>query len=236
MSSNLDALGAEFEHAVLEQERCLAAADARAGNRAARKYLQAFQELRARGDLGREALTRLLDHSEPAVRTNAAAFLLPHTPQRAMSVLRAAARAGVGPHALAAVECITRWEEGGIWELDPPEPGTAPRPPACSKLNDDGDLYYDWIGEELRTMAIARESPVEMATRIDRLLGTESRSATIVGYLSRAFRIPVAELAILGEWRRFGGGGRIEDAEIEAAVGAAIRSHEAEWLPNGSLG
>lgn len=42
MSSNLDALVAEFEHAVLEQERCLAAADARAGNRAAPKVPPGF--------------------------------------------------------------------------------------------------------------------------------------------------------------------------------------------------
>lgn len=230
MSSNLDALVAKFEHAVLEQERSLAEADSRGANRAARECTRAFEDLRSFGDSGREALTRLLDHPEPGVRINAAACLLPYARERAMKVLRSAAREGSDLHALAAAECIKRWEEGGLWELDPPKAGAEPRPRACSELTENGDLYYDWIGDELRSMAVAHESPLVMASRVDRLLGGQISSATLIGYFSRAFHIPLGEVAILGEWKRFGGGGRLEDAEVEAALQSSIRAHESEWL------
>ncbi|MHA7630653.1 DUF2019 domain-containing protein [Corallococcus sp. M7] len=81
------------------------------------RYIAAFDELRARGDEGREALCVLLSHPRMDVRTTAAAFLLRYRTPEARAVLEAAAK-GEGLVAFGAQQSLKGWEEG-TWALDP---------------------------------------------------------------------------------------------------------------------
>ena len=107
----------ELEQGVVAQTDCVAQGKIREGNAHARRYLHAFQKLRALGDAGRDAVKPLLHHDRADVRTTAAAFLLRHCHDEAMATLRREA-AMEGPDAFAAAECIQRWEDG-TWALDP---------------------------------------------------------------------------------------------------------------------
>ena len=90
------------------------------GNQHAKRRVAAFKKLRAMGDPGRDALAVLLSHENPDVRSMAAVYLLRYRTAEALAVLREVAR-GKGLVAFEAEEAIKRWEEGGTWELDPPD-------------------------------------------------------------------------------------------------------------------
>lgn len=108
----------EFADAVAQQTDALRENDYHSGNKHAKRCVMAFEELRACGDAGREALVPLLAHPRGDVRAMAACFLLRHRTREAMAVLRTEA-AGEGLTAFGASEAIKRWEEG-TWNLDPP--------------------------------------------------------------------------------------------------------------------
>lgn len=112
-----DGLVQEFADCVASQSRCIAEGDAEAGNRYAKRYIAAFEELRGFGRAGRDALSVLLDDERPEVRAMAAAFLLRHCEDRAKEVLQQVAQ-GRGLTAFSAAQALKRWEDG-TWALDP---------------------------------------------------------------------------------------------------------------------
>ena len=107
----------EFADCVAAQSEAIAKADPITGNRFAKRYIAAFEELRAHGNLGRDALADLLDDNRPDVRVMAAACLLRHSGDRARAVLEAEAK-GNGLAAFGAAHALQRWKEG-TWALDP---------------------------------------------------------------------------------------------------------------------
>ena len=119
-TSQIDDLVKQFADNVVEQTRHTMTGDSEQGNLCAKKYIAAFESLRAVGDQGRDALARLFDHPRPDVRSMAAAFLLRYRTKEALRVLKAVAKKEPGFSAFCASEAIKRWKEGA-WELDPEE-------------------------------------------------------------------------------------------------------------------
>ncbi|NRD65825.1 DUF2019 domain-containing protein [Corallococcus exiguus] len=107
----------EFADNVAAQTDAIWQGDAKAGNRRARKYISAFEQLRAHGDAGREALTVPFSHPRMDVRVMAAAYLLRYRTHEAREVLMEAAR-GEGFVPFKAGQTLKRWDEG-TWALDP---------------------------------------------------------------------------------------------------------------------
>ena len=107
----------QFAVNVAEQTDAIWRGDAKAGNRHARRYLVAVDELLAHGDAGRDALASLLTHPRMAVRVKAAAYLLRYRTAEAKAVLEEAVRSeGMIP--FIAAEVLRNWEQG-TWALDP---------------------------------------------------------------------------------------------------------------------
>jgi len=115
--AGLDGLVDAFAGNVAAQAEAIRRGDPAAGNRHARKYVRAFQQLRDRGDEGREALVPLLRDERDHVRGMAAAFLLRYRTAQAREVLEQLAK-GKGLAALGASEALARWRDG-TWQLDP---------------------------------------------------------------------------------------------------------------------
>ena len=107
----------DFAHSVIQQTEAIGRGDHRRGNKYAKRYIAAFEKLRAIGDAGRDALASLLTDPRADVRAMAATFLLRHRTEEALDVLRAEAT-GEGIVAFEASEAIKRWEEG-TWSIDP---------------------------------------------------------------------------------------------------------------------
>ncbi|RKH71467.1 DUF2019 domain-containing protein [Corallococcus interemptor] len=114
---SLHVLVSQFAENVAAQTNAIWQGDAKAGNRRARKYISAFEQLRAHGDAGREALTVLFRHPRMDVRVMAAAYLLRYRTHEAREVLMEAAR-GEGLVPFKAGQTLKRWDEGA-WSLDP---------------------------------------------------------------------------------------------------------------------
>jgi hypothetical protein len=114
---NLEDLVKEFADCVVAQSQAMAKADPNLGNKFARHYMAAFEQLRSRGDEARQALAVLLRDSRADVRVMAAAYLLRYKHDQAKSVLEADAK-GVGLVAFGAAQALQRWKEGA-WALDP---------------------------------------------------------------------------------------------------------------------
>ncbi len=128
---SIDQLVEQFEDSVLEQKRQIHGGSVSKGNRAARRYMQAFDDLRTYyGDEGREALAHLLNHESEDVRGMAAGYLLRYCTDRAMPVLEDIARRSLGFIQIDAAFCLKHWEEG-TWNLDP-APNQAHSPDANS--------------------------------------------------------------------------------------------------------
>ncbi len=106
----------ELAYCVGRQNEAIAKGNAAAGNAFARRYVAAFEKLRACGDGGRDALAALLSHERADVRVMAAVFLLRHCGEKAKAVLELEAR-GNGLVAFGAEQALRRWEEG-TWEVD----------------------------------------------------------------------------------------------------------------------
>jgi Domain of unknown function (DUF2019) len=121
-SDPLESLVATFAENVIAQSEAIMEGDSEKGNAHHVKSRWAFDELRKRGDAGREALTRLFDHPRPDVRSDAAACLLRYCTRRAKRVLKEVAKQGPSFSAFCASECLKRWKETkdkSKWELDP---------------------------------------------------------------------------------------------------------------------
>jgi hypothetical protein len=113
----LEELVEQFARHVQAETEAGRQGDAQNANRHVDKYLAVFDELRAHGDAGRDALAVLLKHPRMDVRVTAAAFLLRHCTAEAKAVLEEAAKdKGMVP--LEAQQALQRWEEG-TWALDP---------------------------------------------------------------------------------------------------------------------
>ncbi len=112
-----DELVREFSDHVAAQTDAIGAGDPQSGNRHARRYIRAFESLRALGNEGRDALVPLMFTGRDDVRAMAAAFLLRHRTEDARRVLEELGR-GKGLTAFGAGEALKRWEEG-VWALDP---------------------------------------------------------------------------------------------------------------------
>jgi hypothetical protein len=91
--------------------------DPNLGNKFAKRYIGAFEKLRACGDEGREALAVLLADSRADVRVMTAAYLLRYKTDQAQAVLEREAK-GRGFTAFGATQALQRWQEG-TWALDP---------------------------------------------------------------------------------------------------------------------
>ncbi|RKG87628.1 DUF2019 domain-containing protein [Corallococcus sp. CA049B] len=91
--------------------------DPRTGNKHARKYGAALDQLMAHGDAGRDALLVLFKHERTDVRAAAAAQLLRYRTAEATAVLEVAAKEG-GIGAIDAIMALKHWREG-TWSLDP---------------------------------------------------------------------------------------------------------------------
>jgi hypothetical protein len=117
--TDLAKLVEEFRDAVVAETAAALDGDAKTANKHTKRYIRAFQKLRAIGDRGREALVPLMskDH-RPDVRATAAAFLLRYRHDDARNVLAEIA-GGNGMIPFEARETLKRWDEG-VWELDPP--------------------------------------------------------------------------------------------------------------------
>ncbi|MCP3140061.1 DUF2019 domain-containing protein [Pyxidicoccus xibeiensis] len=113
----LDALVEEFARNVAAQGDAIGRGDSRTGNKHARRYTAALEQLRLRGDEGREALTVLLEHPRADVRATAAGFLLRYRTAKAKAVLEGVIKEG-GLAAIGATMTLKRWNEG-TWSLDP---------------------------------------------------------------------------------------------------------------------
>ncbi|HYH97145.1 DUF2019 domain-containing protein [Hyalangium sp.] len=115
--TKLEKLVEKFAQNVAAQTEEIFHGSAAKGNRHAKRYLAAFDELRTYGDAGRDALAVLFTHPRMDVRVMAAAFLLRHRTEEAKVVLEEAAQ-GQGLAALGAMQTLKNWEEG-TWALDP---------------------------------------------------------------------------------------------------------------------
>ncbi|NJL18261.1 MAG: DUF2019 domain-containing protein [Nitrospira sp.] len=114
---DLERLAKEFADNVVLQTDSIRAGNARRANVHARRSIKAFEALRERGDVGRDALLPLLSHARADIRGTAAAFLLRHRNEEAIAVLKELAR-GEGMDAFGAQQTLARWSEG-TWSLDP---------------------------------------------------------------------------------------------------------------------
>jgi hypothetical protein len=112
-----DELVNEFADSVMAQKDAIRRGDVKAGNRHHDRGTHAWNELRARGDEGRDALATLLTDDRPDVRAMAAACLLKHRTREAKRVLKEVAK-GEGLAAFGASQALQRWKEGD-WHLDP---------------------------------------------------------------------------------------------------------------------
>ncbi|NOK13163.1 DUF2019 domain-containing protein [Corallococcus exercitus] len=113
----LEGLVKEFAENVAAQTDAIFQVGAGPEDRHGDRYIAAFDELRARGNEGREALCILLKHPRMDVRATAAAFLLRYRTAEARAVLEEAAK-GEGLVAFGAQQTLKGWEEG-VWALDP---------------------------------------------------------------------------------------------------------------------
>ena len=89
---NFEGLVEKFAQHVQAETEAGWRGDAQSANRHVDEYLAAFDELRAHGDSGRDALAILLKHPRMDVRVTAAAFLLRHRTEEAKAVLEEAAK------------------------------------------------------------------------------------------------------------------------------------------------
>lgn len=120
----LEKLVQEFAASVAAQTDAIRDGDAKRGNKHAKRYIKAFQELTSLGDDGRDALSLLMKEGRADVRGMAAAFLLRYRTDEARGVLKELA-AEEGLAAFSARETLNRWEEG-TWALDPADDESAP--------------------------------------------------------------------------------------------------------------
>jgi len=116
--TQIEKLVREFAVNVEAQTDAIRRGDPKAGNKHAKRYIRAFEELRELGDEGRDALVPLMSRGRDDVREMAAACLLRHRTDEARRVLQELAQ-GEGFVAFSAGEALKRWEEGS-WQLDPP--------------------------------------------------------------------------------------------------------------------
>ena len=112
----LEELVQEFADCVAAQNQAIEKSDPNLGNKFAKRYISAFEKLRARGNDGREALAVLLTDNRADVRVMAAAYLLRYKTDQARAVLETEAK-GKGFVALGAAQALQRWNEGA-WALD----------------------------------------------------------------------------------------------------------------------
>lgn len=124
LRSRISGLVRVFEENVAAQKECIGRGDASAGNRHAKKYIKAFEALRALGDEGRDALVPLMRDGKDDVRAMTAAYLLRYKHDEARRVLEELAR-GSGFVAFTAGQTLQRWAEftaeqdRALWPLDP---------------------------------------------------------------------------------------------------------------------
>ena len=107
----LEELVRQFADNVMAQKLALKEGTTTAGNRCAKKRIRAWEQLRARGNEGRDALAQLLDDERPDVRAMVAACLLKYRTKEAKRVLKEVAK-GEGLAAFGASEALERWKEG----------------------------------------------------------------------------------------------------------------------------
>jgi len=107
----------EFADCVSAQNASIMKGDWRTGNKFAKRYIKAFEELRSYGSEGRDALAALFYDTRPEVRVMAAAYLLRHCHNEARKILENEAK-GMDVVAFGAQQTLQRWEEGA-WSLDP---------------------------------------------------------------------------------------------------------------------
>jgi hypothetical protein len=117
LEAKLKELVEKFAMNVAAQTDAIWRGDAKIGNRHAKRYMAAVDELLAHGDAGRDALASLFAHPRMDVRVKSAAYLLRYRTAEAKAVLEEAARSeGLIP--FIASEVLKNWEQG-TWALDP---------------------------------------------------------------------------------------------------------------------
>jgi hypothetical protein len=119
MNDTIELFVNEFADNVAAQADAIHNGLSRIGNKHAKRYMNAFAQLRALGDRGRDALVPLLSHPRSDVRIAAAAYLLRHRTSEATAVLEAESHRP-GLSGFEAQQALKRWREGA-WSLDPPD-------------------------------------------------------------------------------------------------------------------
>jgi len=117
--NNVDELVAEFAECVIKQSEMIEIGDHKGGNRFAKRYVKAFEQLRGFGTRGRDALKALFQDTRAEVRVMAASYLLRHCENEARKLLEDEAK-GVGLTSFGAKQALLRWSDG-TWDLDPSE-------------------------------------------------------------------------------------------------------------------
>lgn len=126
--TKIEDLVAEFAENVAAQTDAIWRGDAKTGNKHAKRYIAAFDKLRAQGDAGRDALAVLLTHPRMDVRVSAAAYLLRHRMAESRAILEEAAKGeGLVPFE---ASCVLKNWDSGTWALEPAgNAGQTPEPP-----------------------------------------------------------------------------------------------------------
>lgn len=120
-ADRIDWLVAEFAQNQLAQAMQIDKGNAKQGNRHARRYMKAWEELREKyGDEGRERFSILLEHRSAVVRGTSACYLLRYKTKEALAVLKEVSEMpGLpGLTGFGCAQCLKRWREG-TWNLDP---------------------------------------------------------------------------------------------------------------------
>lgn len=118
MDAKLKRLVNELAFSVVAQNEALFKADAKTANKHALRQFDVYRELRNHGDIGRDAVARLLKHPRMDVRVAAAAFLLSdrYRIDESLAVIEKAAK-GKGLIPWEASFVLKYWKEG-TWDLD----------------------------------------------------------------------------------------------------------------------
>jgi hypothetical protein len=109
-------ISVSVENVVL-QNKCINDNNPKAGNKAAKKYIEAFKSIvNNYGDVGRESLSKELQNKDDNVKLMTAAFLLRYKHNESMRILNELVKQD-NLLGFSAGETIKRWNEG-LWSLD----------------------------------------------------------------------------------------------------------------------
>ena len=105
-----------FIEASIKHNAAIMQGDSKTANLQARRIHKSFLEIINIGRDGREALLKLVDHTDPSVVAMAATYSLKYNAEKSLSILRKISK-DPGLIGLRAAQSIKNWESG-TWELE----------------------------------------------------------------------------------------------------------------------